>query len=462
MMTTEQTPLTQTAWSPSSWRSRPIKQQPQYSDETLLQGILATIRAYPPLVFAGEVDNLKKQLAQAAAGQRFVLQGGDCAERFVDCTPEAISSKLKILLQMSVVLCYGARRPVVRIGRIAGQYAKPRSQDFEQATDGSVLPVFRGDNINSFEPDPLLRRPDPRRLLTGYHTASLTLNYLRALIAGGFADLHHPENWNLGFFSKSPQRQRYESVVANIQDAVTFMESFGGLREERLGSVDFFTSHEGLLLGFEEAMTRAVEANGRYYNLGAHMLWIGDRTRDIDGAHIEYFRGIANPIGIKWGPSADPLTMVELIRSLNPGNEPGRITIITRFGQGKVAAYLPAAIAAVRRAGLSVLWSSDPMHGNVIKTGNNIKTRDFDAILGELKQCFDIHAQENSVLGGVHIELTGEDVTECTGGSEGIGEADLSRQYETFCDPRLNYSQSLEMAFLISSILSEGRRARRP
>lgn len=439
-------------WSPASWRTRPIKQQPTYEDAKALMEVLRAIRSYPPLVFVGEIEKLKRQLAEAAAGRRFVLQGGDCAERFQDCTPEAITSKLKILLQMSVVLSYGARRPIVRIGRIAGQYAKPRSNDFE-TVDGQTLPVFRGDNINSFEPDPVLRQPDPRRLLTGYHTASMTLNYVRAMITGGFADLHHPENWNLGFFGKTAQKQRYEGVVANILDAVAFMQSFGGLREEMLGTVDFFTSHEGLLLGFEEAMTR--ELRGRYYNLGAHMLWIGDRTRDLDGAHIEYFRGIANPIGIKWGPGADPDLMVKLLQRLNPDNEPGRITIITRFGAGKIASCLPSAIEAVARAGLEVLWSSDPMHGNAIKTKNDIKTRDFDAILVELRQAFEIHARFGSRLGGVHFELTGDDVTECTGGAEGIREEDLVRQYETFCDPRLNYNQSLEMAFLISSILRD-------
>ncbi len=441
-------------WTPASWRTKPIKQQPNYASATALGDVLNVIRTYPPLVFAGEVDNLKRQLADAAAGKRFLLQGGDCAERFQDCTPEAITSKLKILLQMSVVLCYGARQPVVRVGRIAGQYAKPRSSDLE-TVDGVTLPVFRGDNINSFEADVERRKPDPQRLLTSYHTASMTLNYVRAMITGGFADLHHPENWNLSFFDKSTHRTRYEQVVANIQDAVAFMDSLGGVKEEKLGSIDFFTSHEGLLLGFEEAMTRLVPGKDRYYNLGAHMLWIGDRTRELTGAHVEYFRGIANPIGIKWGPSADVKEMVELIGALNPSNEPGRVTIITRFGHDKVEECLPPAIEAVRQARRSVLWSSDPMHGNVIKTKANIKTRDFGSILTELRQCFTIHQRLKSRLGGVHFELTGEDVTECTGGSEGIGEADLVRNYETFCDPRLNYSQSLEMAFVISSILHQ-------
>ena len=447
--------LKATNWTPDSWRSKPIQQQPKYENPSELGQTLGTIRSYPPLVFVGEVENLRRQLAEAASGRRFVLQGGDCAERFQDCTPEAITSKLKILLQMSVVLSYGARQPVIRIGRIAGQYAKPRSSDSE-TVNGVSMPVFRGDNINAFDPDLQGRRPDPKRLLQSYYAASMTLNYVRAMITGGFADLHHPEHWNLSFVSKSSHRQRYEQVVANIRDAVAFMESFGGVREETLGTVDFFTSHEGLLLGFEEAMTRHVSHFGRHYNLGAHMLWIGDRTRALDGAHVEYCRGIANPIGIKWGPSADPQEMVEIIKTLDPGNEPGRITIITRFGAGRVEASLPAAIEAVRRAGLNVLWSSDPMHGNVIKTKQDVKTRDFDAILSELRACFQWHRKLGSRLGGVHFELTGEDVTECTGGSEGIGEADLSRNYETFCDPRLNYSQSLEMAFVIANIMQGG------
>lgn len=440
-------------WTPASWRAKPIRQQPTYERAEDLERVLGTIRQYPPLVFVGEVDNLKRQLADAAAGRRFLLQGGDCAERFQDCTPDAITSKIKILLQMSVVLAYGARQPVVRVGRIAGQYAKPRSADTE-VIDGKTLPVFRGDNINSFEGDPEGRRPDPKRLLQSYHTASMTLNYVRAMITGGFANLHHPENWNLSFMGKSAQRERYAKMVGNIQDAVAFMSSVGGVREEALGSIDFFTSHEGLLLGFEESLTRHVREKNRFYNLGAHMLWIGDRTRELEGAHIEYFRGIANPIGVKWGPSAKPDEMVAVLKRLNEANEPGKLTIITRFGEGKVKECLPPAIAAVRKAGLNVLWSADPMHGNVIKTKGGIKTRDFDAILRELTESFAVHRSEKSRLGGVHFELTGEDVTECTGGSERVSEEDLVRQYETFCDPRLNYSQSLEMAFVISGILA--------
>lgn len=440
-----------TPWTPDSWRQFPIRQQPRYDDERAVGDVLEVIKGYPPLVFYGEVDNLRQQLAEAAQGKRFLLQGGDCAERFQDCNPKAITSKLKILLQMSVIMSYSARCPVVKIGRIAGQYAKPRSQETEKV-GGKEIPVFRGDNIHSFEATPEGRRPDPQRLLRGYHNSSLTLNYIRAMITGGFANLHHPENWNLSFFARSSQKKRYEQVVANIEDAVAFMSSFGGVREEMLGSVDFFTSHEGLLLGYEEAMTRFVPERERYYNLGAHMLWVGDRTRNPDGAHIEYFRGVANPIGIKWGPAANVDEMIEVLQLLNPDNEPGRLTVITRFGADKINEGLPKAIKAVKKAGLNVLWTADPMHGNMIKTPTNIKTRNFDSILGELRECFRIHKQEGTWLGGVHFELTGEEVTECIGGSEGIREENLVQQYETFCDPRLNYSQSLEMAFLISSI----------
>lgn len=446
------TPPLGTPWTPTSWRSKPILQQPLYEDPAHLERVLGRIRNFPPLVFAGEVDMLRRQLAEAAQGKRFLLQGGDCAERFQDCTPDGITSKLKILLQMSVILCYGARRPVIRVGRIAGQYAKPRSADFE-TIDGKQIPSFRGDNINSFEPDPVARKPDPDRLMQSYHASSMTLNYVRAMITGGFADLHHPEHWNLSFFGKSSQRSRYEQIVINIKDAIAFMESLGGVREESLGSIEFFTSHESLLLAFEEAMTRFVPESGRYYNLSAHMLWIGDRTRQLDGAHIEYVRGIANPLGIKVGGSASPAELVELVKAVNPQNEHGRINLITRFGHDRVAAGLPPVVSAIKNAGLNVLWSCDPMHGNAIKTKADIKTRDFDSILGELRQTFAVHHQEGTHLGGVHFELTGENVTECTGGAEGLSETDLSRNYETYCDPRLNYSQSLEMAFLISSIL---------
>lgn len=449
-----------TTWHPASWRSRPIKQQPVYPDEKALDEALAAIRSYPPLIFPNEVESLRQELAEAAHGRALLLQGGDCAERFQDCTPEAITSKLKILLQMSLILSYGSRQSVVRVGRIAGQYAKPRSSEYEEY--GAVkLPVFRGDNINSFERDAMGRAPDPARLVQGYQTASMTLNYIRALLANGFADIHHPENWDLSSFPHSPQKDMYQEVVVRMQDALSLVETTSGLRDGGQHNTHFYTSHEGLLLGLEEAMTRYDHDLGGYYNLGAHMLWIGDRTRDLDGAHVEYFRGIRNPVGIKWGPSADPREMVAILRTLNPDNVPGRTTIITRFGIDCVATHLPRAIQAVREAGLSVLWSADPMHGNAVLTKDGVKTRDFAAILAELKTCFRIHHQESSWLGGVHFELTGENVTECTGGAAGVREVDLKRQYETFCDPRLNYSQSLEMAFLMVDMLHSHQPAKR-
>jgi 3-deoxy-7-phosphoheptulonate synthase len=440
-------------WTPESWRARPIKQQPQYDNLPLLNEVLGEVRKLPPLIFAGEVDRLKQYLAAAGRGEVFVLQGGDCAERFQDCNKEAITSKLKILLQMSVVLCYGLRKPVVRIGRMAGQYAKPRSQDTE-IVDGQEIPVYRGDIINSFEANLEARKPDPRRIKRAYLLAASTLNYVRALTKGGFADLHQPQNWDLTFVNKVPQRTDYERIVKSIRDAIVFMEALGN-REESLRSVEFYTSHEGLLLPLEEALTHFVAEQNRFYNLGAHMLWIGDRTRQLDGAHIEYFRGIANPIGLKVGPTSDPKEIIEICRTLNPRNEEGKITLISRYGEGKVHKHLPSLIQAVRKADLPVVWSVDPMHGNGIKTEGGIKTRDFDAILAEVQESFEVHKKEGSALGGIHFELTGQDVTECIGGAAGITADQLDLNYETYCDPRLNYSQSLEMAFLISRMLGQ-------
>ena len=442
-----------TSWSPASWQSFPIKQQPTYADQNQLAMALDEIKAMPPLVFAGEINTLKNNLAQASKGEMFVLQGGDCAERFQDCNEAAITNKLKILLQMSVVLCYGVRKPVVRIGRIGGQYAKPRSNDFEEV-DGKKLPVYRGDIINSYAPDPEGRKPDPDRLVESYYRSALTLNYIRSLTTGGFADLHYPDKWDLKFFNQAPSRDRYEKIVTNIRDAIAFMESLGS-QNKSLSSVDFYTSHEGLILGYEESQTHFVEEFNGYYNLGAHMLWIGDRTRQLDGAHIEYFRGIANPIGIKVGPSTDPRELLQVIKTLNPKNEAGRLVLISRFGHQKVKNLFPAIAKAVHDSPHNVVWSVDPMHGNAIKTEDGVKTRDFDAILSELRDTYQIHQQLGSVLGGVHFELTGDDVTECTGGAAGITPQDLDRNYETYCDPRLNYSQSLEMAFLISSMLGQ-------
>ncbi len=438
------------AWHPATWRNFPIKQQPSYESEAELNAVLTDIKKLPPLVFAGEVEKLKNQLARAAEGESFILQGGDCAERFQDCNRETITRKLKIMLQMSLVLCYGLRKPIVRIGRIAGQYAKPRSADTE-TIDGQEIPVYRGDIINSFEATLAARKADPQRIRQAYNASSATLNYVRALTKGGFADLHHPETWDLKLANNAPKRSEYERIVNNIQDAIVFMESIG-TREERLGSVDFYTSHEGLLLPLEEAMTHYVPERDAYYNLGAHTLWIGDRTRQIDGAHIEYFRGIANPIGLKVGPSSDVRDIKAIVERLNPCKESGKVTLITRYGQGKAQKHLPELIQAFR--GIPVVWSIDPMHGNAAKTDKGVKTRNFDDILSEVKESFSIHKAQGSTLGGIHFELTGDDVTECIGGSAGITAEQLDLNYETYCDPRLNYSQSLEMAFLVAQLLA--------
>ncbi|RZA24168.1 MAG: 3-deoxy-7-phosphoheptulonate synthase [Proteobacteria bacterium] len=439
-----------TTWAPDTWRKFPIKQQPAYASEADLNSVLGEIKKLPPLVFVGEVERLKQQLGRAALGETFVLQGGDCAERFQDCNREAITRKLKIMLQMSLVLCYGLRKPIVRVGRIAGQYAKPRSADTE-VIDGKDIPVYRGDIINSFESNPEARKADPNRIKQAYHCSSATLNYVRALTKGGFADLHHPQTWDLKLAQNAPRRPEYERIVHNIQDAIIFMESIGS-REERLGTVDFYTSHEGLLLSLEEAMTQFVPEANAYYNLGAHTLWIGDRTRQLDGAHIEYFRGIANPIGLKVGPSSDVRDILAICERLNPKKERGKITLISRYGQGKAQSHLPGLIKAFE--GTPVVWSIDPMHGNAAKTSTGIKTRNFDDILAEVKESLAIHKAAGSILGGIHFELTGDDVTECIGGSAGITADQLDLNYETYCDPRLNYSQSLEMAFLVSQLMA--------
>lgn len=408
----------------------------------------------PPLVHHGEVNTLRTHLAQAAKGEAFLLQGGDCAEQFSDCRKSTVESKLKILLQMSLVLTWGARIPVIRMGRMAGQYAKPRSKDTE-TIDGLELPSYRGDNINSSAPKTDERAADPQRLLQAYFHSAATLNYTRALVDGGFADLHHPQHWDLGFVRSSTNRAEYEDIVSRIRDAIDFVESTGVRSTTSLKMVELFCSHEGLLLDYEEAMTEKVAE--KWYNLGAHSLWIGDRTRQLDGAHVEYFRGLENPIGIKAGPSMNPSELVELITRLEPANQPGRITIITRLGADIVAESLPPLIKAVSEAGRVVTWVCDPMHGNTISTSEGLKTRDYDAVLSELEEAFKTHATCGSHLGGVHFEMTGEDVTECTGGPQELSVADLSRSYETHCDPRLNYSQSLELALRIAQRLQKRR-----
>jgi 3-deoxy-7-phosphoheptulonate synthase len=442
-------------WSPHSWRSLRTAHQPVYSSRIKLLQTTAKISSLPPLVSPGEVDNLKCQIAEAAAGRKFILQGGDCAETFENCKPSLIMNQLKILLQMSVVLTYGARKPVIRIGRMAGQYAKPRSRSLENIR-GTQIPAYMGDAVNSFEPIELNRRPDPERLLSAFQHSCLTLNYIRSMIDGGFADLHKPHTWDLFSIRNSKRWDEYGKITAGILDAIDFMESFGGLRNEALGRVDFFISHEGLLLEYESALTHRAQ-NGKFYNLGAHMLWIGNRTRDLHSGHVEYFRGIENPIGIKIGPDADPAEISRLITILDPRKEPGRITLITRLGRDKVRTKLPGLIKAVAGTGSHPVWSCDPMHGNTFTTGEGVKTRRFDHVLEEMATSFQVHKRHDSRLSGVHFELTGENVTECTGGAIKLKNRDLGRNYATFCDPRLNYQQSMEMAFLITLLLKEPR-----
>ncbi len=443
-------------WTPSSWRDLPAAQQPRYPDAPALEGVLAELRRLPPLVVPEEVDALRALVAEAAEGRRFMLQGGDCAERFQDCTPQAIGDKLKVLLQMSVVLTHGARRSVFHVGRIAGQYAKPRSAATE-TLEGRELPVYRGDLVNGLEATPEARRPDPQRMLQAYFRASATLNHLRALVDGGFADLHHPERWELPGSTQGVEA--YRQVLGRVQESLDFLDSIHGLGREGLRAGEIFTSHEALLLPFEEALTRPVPERGGHYNLGAHMLWVGERTRQLDGAHLEYLRGLRNPLGVKVGPSATPSELLETLERLDPHREPGRLTLITRFGAGRIGEGLPRLIEAVGASGRRVLWSCDPMHGNGRTTGAGLKTRSFEDVLSELRQAFEIHAACGSSLGAVHFELTGENVTECLGGSQRLSEADLHRAYETGCDPRLNRTQSLEMAFLIVDMLrAQGRR----
>jgi 3-deoxy-7-phosphoheptulonate synthase len=435
-------------WSPNSWHGLPIQQQPNYADAVRLESVLEQITSLPPLVHPGEVDALRAKLAAAGRGEAFLLQGGDCAERFIDCAKTPIERKLKILLQMSLVLTWGARLPVIRVGRIAGQFAKPRSKSME-TVEGREIHSYRGDNVNDHSVDN--REPDPDRLLQAYHHSAATLNYLRALLDGGFADLQHPEHWDLSFVQEADARSDYEDMIDRIHDTLDFMRATGVGEAETWKRVDFFTSHEGLLLAYEQAHTEAI--GGRHYNLGAHMLWIGDRTRQLDGAHIEYFRGLANPLGLKVGPSMGCDELVEVVQRLNPENDLGRLTLITRFGADKVSTQLPPLIDAIQSAGCQVVWSSDPMHGNTTSTPSGVKTRDFNRIVAELEAVFSAHRAAGTVLGGVHFELTGDDVTECTGGAQGLSAEDLSRSYQSYCDPRLNYAQSLELAFLIAGRL---------
>jgi 3-deoxy-7-phosphoheptulonate synthase len=424
-------------WSPDSWRQRPALQQPEYPDCAALTRTLDQLRQLPPLVTSWETLMLREQLAEAAAGKRFVLQGGDCAERFVDCTPRRIANTLKVLLQMSLVLVVGAQKPVIRIGRFAGQYAKPRSTDLE-TRDGLELPSYRGDIINRPEFTAQARIPDPELLLRGYERAALTLNFVRALVKGGFADLHHPEYFDLDWVQESPFAADYHHMVATIGDALRFMENVLGVRAGESDRIDFFTSHEALHLGYEEAQTRTVPRKTGYFNLTAHFPWVGLRTNDPDGAHIEYMRGIENPIGIKVGAGTTRETIARWFEILDPRRTPGRLTLIHRFGARRIAEGLPKLIEFVRAEGGACLWICDAMHGNTQTTASGIKTRYFEDIYSEVEQAFDVHSAMGQRLGGVHIELTGENVTECIGGAGGPSEQDLAKAYESFVAPRLN------------------------
>ncbi|CAN5305888.1 3-deoxy-7-phosphoheptulonate synthase class II [soil metagenome] len=435
-------------WHPALWQSRKASQQPVYEDGRALETVIARLSRLPPIVTSWEVEALKRQLADAQRGHRFLLQGGDCAESFDDCTSEKIAKKLKILLQMSLVLLYGLKKPVILVGRMAGQYAKPRSVDTE-TRDGVILPSYRGDLVNRQLFTPKDRAADPELLLRGYERAALTLNFARALVDGGFADLHHPEYWDLDFVGPSPLEAEYRSIVESISNSFEFFESISGRSIEHANRVDFHTSHEGLHLLYEQAQTRYIQRRRCWYNLSTHFPWIGMRTAALDGAHVEYFRGIVNPIAVKIGPAMTPEWLQELMQVLNPNNEPGRLTLIHRLGAKCIDECLPPLIEAVRAAGQLVLWSCDPMHGNTEVTASGIKTRRFDRILAELESAFQIHREMGTWLGGVHFELTGENVTECTGGVRGLTDADLNRAYLSQVDPRLNYEQALELAMHI-------------
>ena len=450
--------VTQDPWGPDSWRRRPVRQMPAYPDAAKLAEVEARLGRYPPLVFAGEARRLRAALAQAVDGHAFVLQGGDCAESFTDFTANMIRDTFRVLLQMAVVLTFGARVPVVKLGRMAGQFAKPRSSDTETVA-GVSLPSYRGDMINGPDFNETARVPDPTRMETGYFQSAGTLNLLRAFASGGYADLHQVHRWNLDFAAKSPLADRYQDLASRIDETLGFMAACGmtSATTPQIRETEFYTSHEALLLPYEQALTRVDSTTGDWYACSAHFLWIGDRTRQPDGAHVEFLRGVRNPIGIKVGPTTSTEDLLRLIETLNPDAVPGRITLISRMGAERVAAKLPELIRAVRRAGAPVVWLCDPMRGNTISTAAKLKTRSFDAILAEVRGFFDVHAAEGTFAGGVHVEMTGQNVTECVGGAHRLTEADLADRYETFCDPRLNAGQSLELAFLLAEELKARR-----
>ena len=448
-------------WTPNSWRNFPIKQVPNYPDLDELRNTEKRLATFPPLVFAGEARDLKARLADVANGKAFLLQGGDCAEAFAEHTGDNIRDFFRVFLQMSIVLNFGGSKPVVKVGRIAGQFAKPRSSDIEKQGD-VALPSYRGDIINGIDFDEKSRIPDPERQIMAYRQSAATLNLLRAFAQGGYANLENVHKWMLGFVSDSPQGERYERLATRLSEAMDFMRSIGITADNyaRLRETEFFTSHEALLLGYEEAMTRVDSTSGDYYTTSGHMIWIGDRTRQHDHAHVEFCRGVKNPIGLKCGPSLEADDLLNLIDTLNPENEAGRLTLIARFGHDKVEEHLPRLIRAVEREGKRVVWSCDPMHGNTI-SANGYKTRPFDRVLSEVERFFDVHDAEGTHAGGVHVEMTGQNVTECMGGAREITEEQLQDRYHTHCDPRLNADQALELAFLIAERLKDGERSRK-
>ncbi len=444
-------------WQPDDWRKLPILQQPTYNDPAELQDVEQKLKSYPPLVFAAETRELYRQLGQVCEGKGFLLQGGDCAESFSEFNAPKIRDTFKVILQMAIVMTFAGRCPVTKVARMAGQYAKPRSSDME-TIDGVSLPSYRGDIINSFEFTEAARLPDPKRMLDAYHRSASTLNLLRAFAQGGLADLHQVNRWNMAFLENNPQKDRYVDIARRIQETLEFMEVIGvnSSNTPALHETTLFTSHEALLLNYEQALTRVDTLTGDWYNCSAHMLWIGERTRQLDHAHVQFFSGINNPIGCKVGPSMDEDELIRLIDALNPNNTPGRLTLITRMGADKLEANLPRLLRRVKAEGRNVVWSSDPMHGNTKTASTGYKTRNFDDILREIQQFFAAHNAEGTHAGGVHLEMTGQHVTECTGGAYNLGDSDLARAYKTQCDPRLNADQVLEMAFLVADHLRTG------
>ena len=445
-------------WTPDSWRSKPVLQVPDYPDEKKLAAVQKKLTGFPPLVFAGEARRLKGDLKKVANGQAFLLQGGDCAESFREFHPNNIRDTFRVMLQMAVVLTFGAGCPIIKVGRLAGQFAKPRSAPTE-TIDGVELPSYRGDIVNSIEFDANSREPDPERMVQAYNQSAATLNLLRAFAQGGFADLHQVHQWNMGFVADSPLGERYQDLANRLDETLEFMAACGLTSDTtpQISETGFFTSHESLLLPYEEAMTRVDSLTGEWYDTSAHLLWVGDRTRQLENAHLEFLRGISNPVASKVGPTTDPDSLIKLIDVLNPENEPGRLTLISRMGAGNVEKHLPNLLRRVQQEGRVVAWSCDPMHGNTIKSSNGFKTRPFNQILQEVEEFFAIHRAEGSYPGGVHFELTGQDVTECVGGAQAITEADLSSRYHTHCDPRLNARQALELAFVIADSLKAER-----